>query len=66
MPAERVTLYYHEGSSDKIYQASLEESGGGFIVVTSLLMALFAANLYRRSWNRRARYLMYRQSENED
>ena len=32
MPTERITLYYREGSSDKIYQASLEESGGGFIV----------------------------------
>ena len=29
---ERVTLYYREGSSDKIYQAALEPSGSGFVV----------------------------------
>lgn len=27
-----VTLYYREGSSDKIYQASIEPSGDGFVV----------------------------------
>ena len=32
--------------------------GLGFIAVTSLLMAWFAAGLYRRSWNRRARWLI--------
>lgn len=29
---QRVTLYYREGSSDKVYQAVMEPSGGGFIV----------------------------------
>ena len=29
---EHITLYYRQGSSDKIYQAYIEESGGGFIV----------------------------------
>ena len=31
-PPPRVTLYYREGSSDKVYQASIEPSGSGFIV----------------------------------
>jgi bifunctional non-homologous end joining protein LigD len=30
--AEQVTLYYREGSSDKVYQASIEPSGDRFIV----------------------------------
>ena len=29
---ERVTLYYREGSSDKVYQASIEPQGGLFVV----------------------------------
>ena len=29
---DRITLYYREGSSDKIYQAAIEPSGTGFIV----------------------------------
>jgi bifunctional non-homologous end joining protein LigD len=29
---ETITLYYREGSSDKVYQASLEPSGSGFVV----------------------------------
>jgi bifunctional non-homologous end joining protein LigD len=29
---ERITLYYREGSSDKVYQAAIEPSGGGFVV----------------------------------
>ena len=29
---ERITLYYREGSSDKVYQASIEPQGGGFVV----------------------------------
>lgn len=29
---DRVTLYYREGSSDKIYQTSIEPRGGGFVV----------------------------------
>jgi bifunctional non-homologous end joining protein LigD len=29
---ERITLYYREGSSDKVYQASIEPEGGGFVV----------------------------------
>ncbi len=40
--------------------------GIGFILVTSLLMALFAASLYRRSWNRRARYFLRRAEETGD
>jgi len=32
MKSERTTLYFKEGSSDKIYQASLEEQNGKFIV----------------------------------
>ena len=32
MTKENVTLYYREGSSDKIYQAAIEEAGGGFVV----------------------------------
>ena len=28
----RTTLYYREGSSDKIYQATLEQADGGFVV----------------------------------
>jgi len=31
-PPERITLYYSEGSSDKIYQAGIEPSDTGFIV----------------------------------
>jgi bifunctional non-homologous end joining protein LigD len=31
-PAESITLYYREGSSDKVYQVSLEQSGDGFVV----------------------------------
>ncbi len=30
---ERTTLYYREGSSDKVYQASLEPAGDGLFVV---------------------------------
>ena len=29
---ERVTLYYREGASDKVYQCSIEPSGKGFMV----------------------------------
>jgi bifunctional non-homologous end joining protein LigD len=29
---ERTTLYYREGGSDKVYQAAVEPSGGGFVV----------------------------------
>ena len=29
---ERVTLYYREGSSDKVYQAALEPAANGFVV----------------------------------
>jgi bifunctional non-homologous end joining protein LigD len=29
---ERITLYYREGSSDKVYQASIEPHGEGFVV----------------------------------
>jgi predicted DNA-binding WGR domain protein len=29
---ERITLYYREGSSDKVYQASIEPQGEGFVV----------------------------------
>lgn len=32
MPSESVTLYFREGSSDKIYQAQIEEEGGGCVV----------------------------------
>jgi len=32
--------------------------GLAFIAVASVLMATFAAGLYRRSWNRRARWLI--------
>lgn len=32
MNAENITLYYREGSSDKVYQASLESTGGGWVV----------------------------------
>jgi len=28
----RITLYYREGSSDKVYQASIEPQGGLFVV----------------------------------
>ena len=31
-PTERITLYYREGASDKVYQASIEPSGGLFVV----------------------------------
>lgn len=29
---ERITLYYREGSSDKVYQASIEPQGEAFVV----------------------------------
>lgn len=29
---DRVTLYYREGSSDKVYQAAIERKGDGFVV----------------------------------
>ena len=29
---DRVTLYYREGSSDKVYQAAIEPAGDGFVV----------------------------------
>lgn len=29
---EKITLYYRQGSSDKVYQASIEPSGTGFVV----------------------------------
>jgi bifunctional non-homologous end joining protein LigD len=29
---EKITLYYKEGSSDKVYQASLEPKDGGYVV----------------------------------
>jgi bifunctional non-homologous end joining protein LigD len=32
MPRESVTLYYREGTSDKVYQAAIEEQGGGCVV----------------------------------
>jgi bifunctional non-homologous end joining protein LigD len=32
MNKQTTTLYYREGSSDKVYQASLEEANGGFVV----------------------------------
>ena len=32
MSKESITLYFKEGPSDKVYQASIEESGGGFVV----------------------------------
>lgn len=32
MTTETKTLYYREGSSDKIYQAAIEEASGGFVV----------------------------------
>ncbi|MBI3832498.1 MAG: DNA ligase [Planctomycetes bacterium] len=32
MPMESVTLYYREGNSDKVYQASIEPQGAGFVV----------------------------------
>ena len=31
-PSQTVTLYYRQGSSDKVYQASIEPKGEGFIV----------------------------------
>jgi bifunctional non-homologous end joining protein LigD len=31
-PTESVTLYYRQGSSDKVYQASIEEKDEGFVV----------------------------------
>ena len=30
--AERITLYYSQGSSDKVYQAAIEPKDGGFVV----------------------------------
>lgn len=32
MPKETITLYFKEGSSDKVYTCSIEEQGGGFTV----------------------------------
>jgi len=32
MPKESITLYFREGSSDKVYQAAIEELNGGFVV----------------------------------
>ncbi len=32
--AENITLYYREGSSDKVYQASIEPAGDGLFAVT--------------------------------
>ena len=32
MSEERITLYYREGTSDKVYQASVEQASGGWIV----------------------------------
>jgi len=32
MTKESVTLYFREGSSDKVYQAAIEEKDGGFVV----------------------------------
>ena len=29
---EQTTLYYREGSSDKVYQASIEQQNGGYVV----------------------------------
>ena len=29
---ERITLYYREGSSDKVYEAIIEPQGEGFVV----------------------------------
>lgn len=29
---KRITLYYHEGNSDKVYQAAVEPQGEGFVV----------------------------------
>ncbi len=34
--------------------------GVGVVILLSVLMAAFAANLYRRAWNRRAKYLRER------
>ena len=31
-PSKSVTLYFREGSSDKVYQACVEPGGGGFVV----------------------------------
>jgi hypothetical protein len=33
---ERITLYYREGSSDKVYQATIEPRGEGFVVTFAL------------------------------
>jgi len=30
---EQITLYYREGSSDKVYQCAIEPSGNGFVVI---------------------------------
>jgi len=32
MSKESVTLYFREGSSDKVYQVAIDEKGGGFVV----------------------------------
>jgi len=32
MPSETTTLYFKDGSSDKVYQASIDPSGTGFVV----------------------------------
>src|SRR6476660_5014946 len=29
---EQITLYYRQGSSDKVYQASIEPQAGGYVV----------------------------------
>lgn len=35
MIVEKADLYFQEGSSDKVYHAAIEKSGGGFIVTFS-------------------------------
>jgi bifunctional non-homologous end joining protein LigD len=40
---EQITLYYRQGSSDKVYQASIVPQDGGYVVN-------FAYGLYRRMW----------------
>jgi len=32
MNSENITLYYRDGSSDKVYRASVEQSSGGWVV----------------------------------
>src|ERR1043166_9181502 len=31
-PMEQITLYFRQGTSDKVYQASIEQQNGGFVV----------------------------------